>query len=481
MEALQASALPLGYATKKITISNPLEKIQPSIKVLAMRPIPFNALAKILNHSSPVQTLVQGVAIDSRKVAAGDLFFALPGNRTDGHIFLKDVASKGAVGAIVRDDFRGEIPNGFPVLKVPDVLLALQDLARKILAKCSSQVIAITGSLGKTTTKEFSAALLRGKYKVFSSPLSYNSQATVPLSILMADGDEDFLILEMGMTHSGNIQNLISIAPPDIAMITTVAVQHAINFSDGIAGIRKEKGSIFSHPKTRLGLLHYDIPSYHELEAIGLCPKKSFSTRTPEADYFLEEIAGRVRIHAKNEGSMICHLHLPIKVHYHNFLAAVALARNLEIPWTLIQEIAPHLKLPPMRFESIVKQGIQFINDAYNANPDAIKAALESLPKPALGKKTIAVLSEMDALGTYSEEGHRQVAEKALLYADYLLCLGRRCESMRTIWQQAGKPVELFLTRADLALALKSLAEPGDVVLLKGARSYALDQLLANW
>ena len=445
-----------------------------------MRPLPLNVLAKMLALSHTCQTLVQGVAIDSRKVTAGDLFFALPGNRVDGHAFLKEVAAKGAAGAVVREDFRGE-DGGLPLIRVPDVLAALQDLARKTLAGRSSQVIAITGSLGKTTTKEFAAALLRSRYRVFSSPLSYNSQATVPLSILMADGNEDYLILEMGMTHEGNINNLISIAPPDIALITTIAVQHAINFSDGLAGISREKASIFSHAKTRLGLMHRDITHYEAVASTGACPKKTFSLAKREGDYFLETTTGGVRVHSKGEAPCSCSLNLPIKVHHHNFLAAVALARNLDVSWSLIQEAAPSLKLPPMRFEAVEKQGILFINDAYNANPDAMKAALENLPKPQPGKKTIAVLSEMDALGAYSEEGHTSVAQAALQHADCLLCLGARCEAMCAVWSQAAKPVELFQNRTDLAAALKALAQPGDVILLKGARSYALDDLLNHW
>ena len=445
-----------------------------------MRPTQLHDLAHLLELNPPYQDLVHGIAIDSRKIVAGDLFFALPGNRVDGHAFLKEAASKGAVCAIVQEGYRGD-SGGLPLLFVRDVLTALQELARKSLASRSSRVIAISGSLGKTTTKEFTTALLRTRYRVFSNPLSYNSQATLPLSILMAEGDEEYLILEMGMTHEGNIKNLISIAPPDIALITTIAVQHAVNFSDGLVGISREKASLFSHSKTTLGLVHRDILHFDAVASTGGCTKKTFSLATREADYFLEAIPQGVRVHAKGEKPCDCFLTLPIKVHHHNFLAAVALAHHLDVPWSSICGVAPTLKLPPMRFEPVEKQGILFINDAYNANPDAMIAALENLPKPQPGCKTIAVLSEMDALGDYTEQGHALVAETALQYADYVLCLGSRCETMRAIWKSAQKPVELFQTRADLSAALKALAHPGDVVLLKGARAYALDQLLQDW
>jgi UDP-N-acetylmuramoyl-tripeptide--D-alanyl-D-alanine ligase len=445
-----------------------------------VRPIPFNILASLLKLSHPSQTLIQGVAIDSRKITVGDLFFALPGSRVDGHAFLKEAALKGASGAVIREDYLGE-DFGLPLLRVADVLGALQDLARKMLTKRRSQVIAITGSLGKTTTKTFAAALLGARYRVFASPLSYNSQATLPLSILMANGDEDFLILEMGMTHEGDIKKLISIAPPDIALITTVAVQHAVNFKDGLAGISREKSSIFGQTKTRLGLVHHDIFHHDAIANTGNCPKKTFSLTNRSADYFLEVLPKSVRVHIQRENPYECTLTLPAQFHYHNFLAAASLAHSLAVPWALICETAPTLQLPPMRFELVEKQGILFVNDAYNANPDAIQAALAELPKPKPGKKTIAILSEMDALGTYSEEGHTRVAETAIKYADYLLCLGSRCETMCLIWKRQQKPVQLFASRAELGHALKTLAEAGDVVLLKGARSYALDLLLQEF
>lgn len=442
-----------------------------------MRPIPFSALAQLLKLYHPDQSLIHGVAIDSRKIQRGDLFVALPGNRVDGQAFLQEAASKGAVGAIVQEDYQGEAFH-LPLLRVPHVLTAFQEWARKSLAQRTSKVVAITGSLGKTTTKEFTSTLLRTHYHVFSSPLSYNSQATLPLSILMAEGDEDFLILEMGMTHPGNIKNLVSIAPPAVALMTTVAIQHADNFSDGLLGISREKGSIFSHSKTELGIFHHDVPFYEEMSATGTCPKKTFSLNSREADYFLEVLPIGVRVHVKGESHYDFALQLPMKVHMQNFLAALTLAHAFEVPWTSIQEAVSDIKLPPMRFERIEKQGILFINDAYNANPDAMKAALESLPKPESGGKVIAVIGEMDALGTYSEKGHAEVAEKALLHVDHLLCLGARCESMSQIWRGAQKPVELFQTRSALEEALKIVVKPGDVVLLKGARAHALDQIL---
>ncbi|MCH9627419.1 MAG: UDP-N-acetylmuramoyl-tripeptide--D-alanyl-D-alanine ligase [Chlamydiales bacterium] len=442
-----------------------------------MKPISFSTLAQLLDLNHTNQTLVKGVAIDSRKVKPGDLFFALPGNRVDGHDYLEEIAAKGAAGAVVSETYRGPAFN-IPLLHVPDVLEALQDMARKSLEKRQTKVIAISGSLGKTTVKDFAATLIGAHFHVFASPESYNSQATVPLSILMADETEDYLILEMGMSHAGHLKKLISIAPPDIALLSTVAVQHAANFSDGLAGISREKASLFSHPKTELGIFHRDIHYYDEVYQTGACPKMTFSTTSKEADYYLELIEDGVKISHKGEAPVDIPLSLPNPAHYQNFLAAVCLARAVGVEWSVIQKAAPLVHLPSMRFEKVMKEGIVFINDAYNANPDSMKAALENLPQPEPGGKTIAVLSEMDALGMYTEGAHAQVAETALHHADLLLCVGSRCETMHKIWKREKRAVELFENRADLQEGLKACVRTGDVVLLKGARSYALDQLL---
>lgn len=418
-----------------------------------MKPRPLSTLATLLELQHSSDKVVSGAAIDSRLLKRSDLYFALPGNRVDGHDFLEAVAAKGASGAVVREDYRGE-SFGLPLLHVPDVLLALQELGRKLV---KSKVIAITGSLGKTTAKGFIKTLLEHKYHVFASPLSYNSQATVPLSILMADEIEDYLILEMGMTHPGDLAKLVNIAPPHIALLTTVALQHAVNFPDGLAGIAREKASIFSHPDTELGILPKELHHFEEVYHTGTCEKRVFEP--------LEKMP----------------IELPMKVHEHNFSAAAEVALAVGMSWEEICQAAQHIALPPMRFEKVEYRGITFINDAYNANPDAMKAALESLPEPKKGGKRIAVLSEMNALGMYAEAGHALVAEAALEHADLLLCLGERCETMRKIWKEHKRPVELFETRDALEKMLHAQVKSGDVVLLKGARACGLDEILLSF
>ncbi len=418
-----------------------------------MKPIPLNVLAK---QKLP-QVLIKGAAIDSRLVKPCDLFFALPGEKVDGHTFLKLAAAKHAAAAVVHSSYEGD-DFGLPLWHVSDVRATLQNVGRELFHKHPGKIIGITGSLGKTTTKVFARAFL-GK-QAFATAKSYNSQVTLPLSAFAVRGNEKWLLLEMGMSEPGEIANLVSIAPPDIALITTVAPQHLNHFPDGVEGVMREKLSILSHPNTKLALLNHALP-YDG-------PKKTFSVVDRAADYFLDQ---QGNVHAEGE-VFAFDLDLPLMVCGLNVIAAIALARTLGVSWEHLQ--ACRLKLPPMRFEMVKKEGIVFINDAYNANPDAMEAALKSLPKTS-GKR-IAVLSEMDDLGDYAKEGHERVAKAALQHVDELLCIGG--DLMEDVWKNEGRTIQKFTSRKALGTALKKLVRPGDVVLLKGARSYALEQVL---
>lgn len=418
-----------------------------------MKPIPIYTLANVLGLKHPSTDLVCSAAIDSREVSAGDLFFAIKGDRVDGHDYLCEVANRHAAAAIVDTSYRGD--PGIPLLRVPDVSAALHTLARYVLKKMDAKVVGITGSAGKTTTKEFAKCLLKDSFNLFASPKSYNSQLTLPLSILMTKGDEKLLLLEMGMSERGQIAKLVETAPPDIALLTTVLLQHVDHFPEGLIGIAKEKAAIFSHEKTKLGLLPYGMAHFDEVASVGKCVKKTFSSEYIEADFFFE----------------MKEANLPLKIYDHNLAAAVSLALSLDVPIELIYKRALALQLPPMRFEKIERSKVTFINDSYNANPVAMKAALSALPEPKKGKKRIAVLGAMNALGHTASKEHRDVALAALSLVDHVLCIGEH-------WQEENKSMEHFTDRQALEMRLVELVRPGDVILLKGSRVFALDQIL---
>ncbi|HSX11614.1 MAG TPA: UDP-N-acetylmuramoyl-tripeptide--D-alanyl-D-alanine ligase [Chlamydiales bacterium] len=438
-----------------------------------MRNIPIPIVAEALGLSCESDLQVTGYQIDSRMIQPGELFFALKGDRTDGHKYLSDVKMRGAVGAVVSNDYRGD-DFGLVLLRVGDVVASLQGLAKKMMEGCRSQIIGITGSLGKTSTKEFVATLLEGKYKVGKTYLSYNTKLTYPITLLNRTGEEDVLVVELGMTEPGGIGRLLEMAAPDIAVVTKIAHVHAAFFPRGLVDIANGKVEICSHPKTKKCIFAHELYQYPE--AIGAIhgEKVSFSLDDRTADYFL---SGELFVDEK--GVRAYQFDPPYKQTHvlHNFLAAVAVARAMKMEWDEINRQVPKLKLPKMRFEQYEKDGVVFINDAFNANPDSMRAALSHLPEPKEGGKRIAVLGMMIDMGPESDLIHRDVGRFAQKYVDHLLVMGKEATPIYEAFQEVKKPAEHYMDFRKLADRLKNLMRPGDVVLVKASRCVEMEKL----
>lgn len=442
----------------------------------------LKAIAKRLKSNVLSEKVIEGAEADSRKIQKGGLFFALKGEQVDGHAFLKDVAAREAAGAVVDKNYDGD-SFGLDLIRVDDVLASLQNLSQEILASRPAKVVAVTGSVGKTTTKEFIATLLEAKYKVAKTPGNNNTQVGLPLSILNSDGNEEIFVMEMGMTQAGEIRRLVQIAPPDIAVLTKVALSHAAFFPTGMEGIASAKGEIFSHPKTRLGIINAQAASFAPILQTGSCKKCVYSLQekeTNEAEYVLHMAGFEWTISERQNFSP--HFKLPfVATHLcEDFLAAAAVCRALDMHWEEILTKALDLKVYQKRFETIEKEGITFINDSYNANPASMRAALLNLPKTVFGKKTIGVLGAMKELGSFSEDAHREVGELALKVVDHLLCFGKECVPMVELFSKHHRSVVLFEDLVSLRLHLKSLAQEGDVVLIKGSNSLQLWKVLED-
>lgn len=442
-----------------------------------MKNVSIQKIANKLGISVEKEFLVSGYQIDSRQVKEGDLFFALKGERSDGHEHLREVREKGALAAIVSSEYAGE-DFGLELLRVQDVLSTLQDLARFSIAEEKSlQLIGVTGSVGKTTTKEFIATILEGKFKTGKNERSYNSKLTYPLTILNRDAGLEVLVVEMGMSDPGDIGKLVSIAAPDIAVLTKVGLAHAAFFPGGVPEIAKYKAEIFSHEKTRLAIFDHALHQYPSVVDAIDKEKVTFSLENSSADYFLSAHEGKFLI---DERGVRAHgFDLPFSQSHilHNFLAAVSVARAMKMQWEEINQRIGFLKLPEMRFEQFEKKGISFINDAYNANPESMRAALSHLPEPKEGGKKIAVLGTMCDLGIFSETSHQEIGRFAQKYVDHLLVLGMDASPLCEAFQEVKKPAELFVSRENLALRLKQLMSFGDVVLIKGSRAMKLENI----
>jgi UDP-N-acetylmuramoyl-tripeptide--D-alanyl-D-alanine ligase len=442
-----------------------------------MRGVLLRDLARHLGVFCESELQISGYQVDSRMIQPGELFFSLKGEKNDGHFFLAEAAHRGAVGAVVSKGYLGSV-GGLILLGVEDVLGSLQELARQSMAERPVPIIGITGSVGKTTTKEFLATLLEGKFRTGKSPSSYNSKITFPLNLLNRTGDEQVLVLELGMSAPNEILNLVQIAPPDIALLTKVALSHAVHFPDGLSGIARAKGEIFSQQQTKKAILDFECLQYQEVINSIHAEKVTFSTQDATADYFLSFAEGRYRMDER--GVRAFEFELPFKEGHllQNFAAAIAAARQMGMQWEEIERQIPRLHLPKMRFEQFEKSGVWFINDAYNANPASMRAALENLPEPKEGGKRIAVLGTMKELGIFSVESHQEIGRLAQKRVDVLLCLGEETTPLCEAYRESMKPAELFIDHLMIAEKLNEIMRPGDVVLLKGSRSMQMEKLL---
>lgn len=438
-------------------------------------------VAALIDARYQKERIFSGVSVDSRLHQPENLFFALSGCKTDGHHYLSEIAAKGAAAAVVKETYQGP-DYGLDLLFVPDPLQALQSLCRKVLKKSKARIVSVTGSLGKTSTKDFLATVLNEKFKVSASPGNSNSQVGLPLAILNhSDGSEDILVLEMGMTHPGNISKLVEIAPPECAIITSIAYVHACNF-DSLEQIAMAKAEILQHPDTRFAIINRDIENYSDIIKIGSCSKVSFSYENPLADYTaFQDDSGNLHINFHDETHGLGRFPIRGKHQQTNFLSVVACARYFGLSWEQIALGMSKLKLPFLRGQEIEKDGILFINDSYNAAELSVKAALENLPPPKNGGRKVAALSDMLELGIHSERSHRSIAAHALMFVDLMFCYGEESRHILNCWQEAGRPVQWFNQREDMVKALKMALKAGDVVLIKGSRGTQISKLLDDW
>ena len=397
----------------------------------------------------------------------------------DGHSFLADVALLGAAGAVVDRSYTGE-SFGLSLLKVDNVTLALQKLAKQELEERSTPLVAVTGSVGKTTTKEFLATLLEGKFRLTKTPGNSNSQVTMPMTILNAPGESDLFVIEMGMTGPGEIAKLVEIASPTLSLITRVGPAHVGYFAEGEAGVAKAKAEIFSHPKTRFGLYNAANQEFHAQLSTGACEKFTFAYDalcTHPADFLLRRVGDQFLISGDGETALFS---LPFHASHlcEDFIASASAARLMGVSWEEIIQRAKHLSPFQGRFEKVERNGTIFINDAYNANPVSMRAAFTNLPSPENNGRRIAVLGTMVELGAQSEKYHLAIGQEAAQLFDHLLCFGVECLPMVEIFRKVGRPVEHFSSVEEMRARLFDLARQGDVVLIKGSNSTKLWQIL---
>jgi len=415
---------------------------------------------------------VSRFSIDSRNISKGDVFIAIKGERTDGHLYVEDVLKKGAVLAIVENEkFKSDNIN---IIKVDDCVEALGKLANYYIKKNKFKVIGITGSIGKTTTKDAIAAVLSSKFTVSKSIGNYNTEIGLPLSVLNANQDSEYLILEMGARKIGDIKYLCNIAPLDIAVITQIAPVHLEIFKS-MEGIIKAKSEIIENIKEVAFLNGDDI----NLKKIG--------ERFGKIIYFGCKEQEVEKVVYNEKGTYVefkdytISIPLPGKGGLYALLCAKKIAEHIGIDKKIIKKTLKEFKSPERRIKIINKGDLIIIDDSYNSSPVALSSAF-NISKKIKARRYIAVLGDMKELGEDTEYYHKFAGlEVYNMEFDLLFCVGEYCEYIKTGAVNAGMEKNKIKTGhlwEDIYPFLESILLKGDLVLVKGSRAISLDKLV---
>ncbi|NLK21417.1 MAG: UDP-N-acetylmuramoyl-tripeptide--D-alanyl-D-alanine ligase [Epulopiscium sp.] len=428
--------------------------------------------------------IIKEIATDTRKISEGDLFVALSGEKFDGHNFIPQAFDKGAKICISnREDVI--VPNDKGLIVVEDTKEALMDLAAFYRSLFPIPVIAITGSVGKTSTKDMIASVIGERYNILKTQGNFNNEIGVPLTVFRLNGHHEAAIIEMGMNHFGEIHNLSRIAKPDIAIITNIGVSHIENLGSR-EGILKAKSEIFDYvPKEGIAVLNGD-----DNLLINLNSKSPFNTiyfglgthnNIYAKDIHQKGITGIDAVVVFDNQEIPIHIPSPGKHMVYNALVAFAIGLKLGLT---IQEIINGLlkyKASGMRMDiSKTKKGIYIIDDAYNASPQSMKAAIDVLSESNEGKRKIAILGDMLEMGSFSSQAHEEVGKYvAKRDIDYLFCIGNEAKHIIRGAIDDGmsnNKVKMFSTQQELWRYLEDFIAYQDMVLFKASRGIHLEE-----
>ena len=423
------------------------------------------------------------VCTDSRQVQRGDLFFAIKGDRFDGHDFLAETARKGAVALVVA---RERVPQGLPcaVLGVDDPRRALGRLAARYRADFTLPVVAVGGSNGKTTTKELVAAVLRRKFATLWSEASFNNDIGVPMTLLGLEKSHQAAVLEIGTNHPGELAPLARMVQPGYGIITNIGREH-LEFFDDLAGVAREEGMLAEAlpadgklfingdgewadqivRRTQAGVSRVGVKPGNDwrleeasLDAGGM----KFRISAPH-----QEFGGEYRI-----GLLGRHQAL-------NAVFAIATGAELGVPRAEIERGLAECKPARMRLQVWTLNGVTVLDDAYNANADSMRAALETLREMPCEGRRVAVLGDMAELGRHSAEAHEEIGRRAAESGvNRLFTIGKMAPLTAGAAKSAGlREADAWSDMSAAAEAVKQFLHAGDVLLLKASRSTRLERL----
>lgn len=435
---------------------------------------------------------IKGVSIDSRTIKQGELFVAIKGDRFDGHDFVHEAITRGAWGAVVEraslESKYANLSKYTNIIPVEDTLLSLQEMAAKHRGKFSLPVFGITGSNGKTTTKEMLASILRQKGPVLSNEGNLNNHIGVPLTVMKLNASHRSAVIEMGMSAPGEIQMLTRLIKPDIGVITNIGPAH-IEFFGSIDLIMEAKSELLSNMESSgTAVLNADDPYYARLKDRFRGSLVSFGIHL-RADVVGSEIEQKKDYTDFSIGfsgtSVRVRIQAVGKHNVYNALAAAAAAIAKETPLESIKFGLEDFSPPAMRSELLEVRGRLVLKDCYNANPRSVEAALETLASLRQGGATIAVLGDMLELGKSAPDAHRAIgAIVQRLGIDLLITVGTLTKFIADGAFTAGFPRDRVLmadSNAQAAALLKERAQLRDVILIKGSRAMKMEKILEEF
>ena len=448
-----------------------------------MKKLSIENLAKIIKASHRALGAsydVTDVSTDSRTTKPGDCFFAISGENFDGHNFLADVFAKGATCAVVSKDVPADKFSGKAILKVSDTIKALGDLASWYRKDCKFKVVAITGSVGKTTTRQIAHHVLSRHFKVFQSPKSFNNFIGLPLTLLGAESNQQIIIVELGTNHPGEIEYLTRIASPDIALVTNVYPAHLAGFSS-VEKIAEEKLSIAKglSPGGKL-IINFDCrPLLDSVRRLKLA-FGTISCFNDDADYHTDNIIVGPCSSTFTIDKTIVEIPLPGRGNVENALAAWAICSSLGISARDFADALKTISPVSMRTEMLQLGSLTVISDCYNANPASMKNALDILANLASSQKRRAVFicGDMAELGDSEQFLHRQLGEQiANAGVNLLITLGNlaalAADAAKT--KRPDTQTRCFADQTDLCNNLQLMIKDSDIILVKGSRINKLE------
>lgn len=440
---------------------------------------------------------VTGIVTDSRNLRAGEVFVALKGDHSDGHQYLQQAAESGASALIVEQKsggFFNRAGSSVPVYEVSDTRDALAELARNLLRQFTGKTVVVAGSNGKTTTKEFLAAILRTRFQVISSPASFNNEIGVPLTVFsLLKQPCDILVLEMGTNHPGELARLVSIARPDAAVLTNIGPEHLEFFGD-LNTVAEEEWTVpASLGLNGFAVLNADCDMSQSRARQLTCRVVSVGTQ-PDSHWLIDGIqathtASSFRLTQKKStqtsaGVRDSRWDIPMPGDHNiaNAAQAIVLGKFFEVSDGEIQAGLRRVRKPSMRMETVSSGGVTLIKDCYNANPASVQAALRTLGGMTTSGHRVAIIGEMAEMGPALQEHIPGIIQCAAAnHINYLVCVG---DQLRQHVQTVGDSLPIILcveSKSESLEWLKANISCGDLVLFKGSRRAGMESVASEF